>query len=121
MVELLLVLFAYLGTVDVRIVDAPVYATEVTGARHETTAKATACVDGHARIEAVAGALDDLAALTHEVLHLADCADDGAYNGSLLPYPPTRADPAHEWVYWALQHPDTAAVRIKVIQERGER
>lgn len=113
MIELLMVMFAYLGGVDVRIVDGPVIAIESDGRRHETSAKVAACIDGHAHIEGTAEALSSVENLAHEVLHLVDCRDDGAYNGSLLPYPPETDDPAHEFVYWAMRNPDTAAVRIE--------
>lgn len=112
-VGLLFMLFAYLGGVDIRIVDVPLIAYETDGRAHETNAKVTACLDGHAHIEALDGVLDAPQNLAHEALHLADCRDDGIYNGSPLPYPPTAADPAHEWVYFALNNPDTAAQIIE--------
>lgn len=34
----------------------------------------------------------------HELLHGADCIDNGKMDGSLLPYAPKSTDPAHEWV-----------------------
>lgn len=117
---LMLVMFAYLGTVQVTLVEGPVIATNAPGVSHVTTAKAT--WDG--RIEGTRGALGATWAermaderimqnVVHELLHLVDLRDDGAYNGSLLPYPPTSGDPAHEYVYWALRNPDTAARAIE--------
>lgn len=47
--------------------------------------------------------------LEHEALHGADCADNGRMDGSLLPYPTTWPDAAHEWVAWALTHRDEAS------------
>lgn len=57
--------------------------------------------------------------LTHEALHAADCMDNGRTDGSLLPFKPTGPDPAHEWVYWALDHPDEAVTLLN--QQRMEK
>lgn len=53
--------------------------------------------------------------LEHELLHAADCVDDGALNGSPLRYKPTTDDPAHEWVRDAQAHPEEA---IKIMSTR---
>jgi len=44
--------------------------------------------------------------LEHEMLHAADCVDNGRMDGSLLPYPPTHRDAAHEFVYWCQSNVD---------------
>lgn len=46
--------------------------------------------------------------LEHELLHAVDCTDNGRMDGSLLPFAPTWADAAHEWVHWAQAHPEQA-------------
>lgn len=56
----------------------------------------------------------------HEKLHVVDWIDNGKFDGSADPTDCTLrpADCAHSWVYWALQNPDAAAVRIGQLADR---
>ncbi|MGE3857214.1 MAG: hypothetical protein AB7G21_09700 [Dehalococcoidia bacterium] len=80
--------------------------------RGATSCAATRAQDGRLlraqveRIEAVPGSVE------HELAHAASCVATGGMTGGLLPHACTWPDCEHEWVDWALAHPEQAAAII---------
>lgn len=128
MVELFSLLIAtltYLGSITVVVVpertvtafDAAHQSVENPSSAYTAVAKAR-CIDGVPSIVLTPEALLTDTTVIHELLHAADCADDGAFNGSLDPTGCSEqpSDCAHSWVYWALRNPATAEARLRLLR-----
>src|SRR5947209_1512545 len=83
---LAITIIAFVGQIHVSVIDAAsIVAHDGDGQAYEAAAKTTACVERHAAIELTRAAASDTVVLTHELLHVADCAGNGSYDGSLEP------------------------------------
>ena len=104
-------LVASFGTVDVTVRDGLV---EPVGSGIAFSNGATWCRNGVPRIEVSRKSPDYVQTIAHELIHAVDCADNGRFDGSLLPYAcvttPTH-DCAHILVDEWLANP-TEAIRL---------
>lgn len=107
--SLLVALFAYLGPVEIEYVDTSAIQMEWRGRDIEAYAHTTECVDGQAGI-VMGSDTQETWKLVHELLHVADCRDNGLYDGSLEPggCNTVPTDCAHSWVYFALWNREAA-------------
>lgn len=120
----LMLVMSIQSSLDIKIIPEPVVQiTQVGNVRIETERRGwTVCTTTWHPNGAVTGHVDSLTAIPygdtfeHELLHAADCSDDGQTNGSLLPYAATWKDASHEWVAFALENPEQAIEIMKNVQ-----
>lgn len=123
--SLILALMAALGTVRMSVLPGEemtayddVHRSEANPSGAYAAVANVSCDAGVPHLHFTSQSIGDPLAVTHELLHALDCADNAVFDGS--PDPTACAevptDCLHSWVYWAIRNQEEAAAYIGRLQ-----